>query len=206
MSKTRLSAVSVRGVLNHEYAGLDSPASGRRSSARRLIISLALLVLCAPVSARPPAGMAGEEYRHRIKFDRLTLADGLSQVSGNVILQDSRGFIWIGTQDGLNRYDGYSVEVFKRDPDDPDSLADNYILGLYEGRGICGSSPASRVSSTASTSAQSASGATFTIRTTQPASPSARSTRTLSTRTRAEPCGSEPATPASAGSIRRPAG
>ncbi len=116
----------------------------RWGAARRLIVSLALLALCAPASTGLPPGevapeggrreVRGEEYYHRIKFDRLTLADGLSQVSGNAILQDSKGFIWIGTQDGLNRHDGYRVEVFKHDPADPDSLAGNYILGLYQDR------------------------------------------------------------------------
>ena len=71
---------------------------------------------------------------HRIKFDQLSIAQGLSQGSGNAILQDSKGFIWIGTQDGLDRYDGYRVEVFKHDPSDPDSLADNFVAGLYEDR------------------------------------------------------------------------
>ncbi len=43
------------------------------------------------------------------------------------ILQDLRGFIWIGTQDGLNRYDGYEFMVYRHDPQDPHSLSDNQI-------------------------------------------------------------------------------
>ena len=70
----------------------------------------------------------------RIKFGRLSITEGLSQGSGNAILQDRRGFVWIGTQDGLNRYDGYGFEVFRHDPNDPNSLADNFVLWLYEDR------------------------------------------------------------------------
>ena len=69
---------------------------------------------------------------HRIRFDRLSIAQGLSQGSGLTIAQDSRGFIWIGTQDGLNRYDGKHVEVFRHDPDDPESLADNFITNVSQ--------------------------------------------------------------------------
>lgn len=74
--------------------------------------------------------VAGQD--HRIRFDHLSISEGLSQASGNSILQDSRGFMWFGTEDGLNRFDGYEIEVFRHDPDDPSSLADNYVSGLVE--------------------------------------------------------------------------
>ncbi len=76
-----------------------------------------------------PAALAQPE---KIKFDRLTIDRGLSQTSGNAILQDARGFLWIGTQDGLNRWDGYRFEVFKRDPGDPASLLDNFVSNLWQ--------------------------------------------------------------------------
>ncbi len=71
---------------------------------------------------------------HRIRFDRLSVEEGLSQGSANVVLQDSLGFVWIGTQDGLNRYDGYRVDVFRHDPSDPDSLPTNFVTSLLEDR------------------------------------------------------------------------
>ena len=43
-----------------------------------------------------------------VRFEQRTSEDGLSQNAGLNIFQDSRGYLWIGTQDGLNRYDGYS--------------------------------------------------------------------------------------------------
>lgn len=48
-----------------------------------------------------------------IRFDHLTVQDGLSQSAVTVIFQDKQGFMWFGTQDGLNRYDGYNFKVFK---------------------------------------------------------------------------------------------
>lgn len=51
----------------------------------------------------------------------LSVDDGLSQSMAYCILQDSRGFIWIGTQDGLNRYDGKTVKTYRHDPNLPGS-------------------------------------------------------------------------------------
>ncbi len=67
-----------------------------------------------------------------LKFYRLTTKSGLSQTVVNCIMKDSRGFMWFGTQDGLNRYDGYSFMIFRHDPDNANSLSDNYINCLYE--------------------------------------------------------------------------
>jgi len=67
-----------------------------------------------------------------IVFNHLTIEDGLSQSSVTCILQDRSGFMWFGTQDGLNRYDGYNIKVFKNDPGDSTSLTDNFIFSIYE--------------------------------------------------------------------------
>ncbi len=67
-----------------------------------------------------------------IKFDRISLEEGLSQSVINTILQDSKGFMWFGAQDGLNRYDGYEFKVYKNDPDNPGSLSVNFINVIYE--------------------------------------------------------------------------
>jgi ligand-binding sensor domain-containing protein/serine phosphatase RsbU (regulator of sigma subunit) len=65
-------------------------------------------------------------------FRHLTVNDGLSQGSVVSILQDSQGFMWFGTQDGLNRFDGYTFTVFKHSPTDPNSLNDNFIVTIAE--------------------------------------------------------------------------
>lgn len=67
-----------------------------------------------------------------VRFERVTIEDGLSQNAGLAIFQDSRGYLWIGTQDGLNRYDGYEFKIFKHDPDDPSSLSHNSIIAMGE--------------------------------------------------------------------------
>jgi ligand-binding sensor domain-containing protein/serine phosphatase RsbU (regulator of sigma subunit) len=69
-----------------------------------------------------------------ISFNHLTIEDGLSQGSVTCILQDRTGFMWFGTQDGLNRYDGYTVKIFKNDPGDSTSLSDNFIFSIHEDR------------------------------------------------------------------------
>lgn len=62
----------------------------------------------------------------------LNIRDGLSQNTVNDILQDRTGFMWFGTKDGLNRYDGSSFRKFKYDRADRQSIGNNYILALYE--------------------------------------------------------------------------
>lgn len=65
-----------------------------------------------------------------VKFDQIGLEQGLSQSSVFAIAQDKQGFMWFGTQDGLNRYDGYSMTVFKNNPVDSNSISDNAIWTL----------------------------------------------------------------------------
>ncbi|MCK5646543.1 MAG: response regulator [Anaerolineales bacterium] len=67
-----------------------------------------------------------------VQFERISLEQGLSQSVVNTILQDSMGFMWFGTQDGLNRYDGYDFKVYKNDPDNPGSISNNYVTAIYE--------------------------------------------------------------------------
>ena len=65
-----------------------------------------------------------------IRFERISAEQGLSQSVVLDILQDSQGFIWFGTQDGLNRYDGYEFVVYKHDPEDPNSLSNDLIQSI----------------------------------------------------------------------------
>lgn len=68
----------------------------------------------------------------QILFDAYTVDDGLSQNSVNSIFKDSRGFIWIGTEDGLNRYDGVTFKTFRPDIKNRFSIANNYIYSIIE--------------------------------------------------------------------------
>jgi ligand-binding sensor domain-containing protein/signal transduction histidine kinase len=67
-----------------------------------------------------------------LRFDHIGIEQGLSQSSVRVIFQDSRGLLWFGTEDGLNRYDGYTFKAYKPDPDAPYSLSDRWITSIVE--------------------------------------------------------------------------
>ncbi|GAB3665256.1 two-component regulator propeller domain-containing protein [Echinicola sediminis] len=67
-----------------------------------------------------------------ISFSHLTTEQGLSQNDVNAIAQDKNGFMWFGTHDGLNKYDGYSFKVFQANPGDSTALSSNLIFALAE--------------------------------------------------------------------------
>ena len=58
-----------------------------------------------------------------VRFEYLTIEDGLSQNAGLVIFQDSRGYLWIGMRDGLSQCKGYGFKSFWHDPDDPTTIS-----------------------------------------------------------------------------------
>ena len=67
-----------------------------------------------------------------LQFKHLTSDDGLSNSQVICILQDYRGFMWLGTYDGLNRYDGTNIVIYKNNPYDSGSISSNYAQTLYE--------------------------------------------------------------------------
>ena len=67
-----------------------------------------------------------------IRFDRLSLEQGLSQSTVMDVLQDRRGYVWLATEDGLNRYDGYSFRVYRHDPTDAASLPSSFVWDVEE--------------------------------------------------------------------------
>ncbi|WP_277466390.1 two-component regulator propeller domain-containing protein [Parabacteroides sp. PF5-6] len=81
-----------------------------------------LLCLCFGVEAVP------------FRFVHYDVSDGLSGNCVRSLAQDSRGFIWFGTDNGLNRFDGYAFKVFKTVAGDSTTLGSNYIYALYEDR------------------------------------------------------------------------
>ncbi len=87
-----------------------------------LFVVISIVIIPLPLQAQ----------RMAIEFDRITVEDGLSQSTIYCILQDSKGFMWFGTEDGLNRYDGYSFKVFNHDPNIRGSLSNNRVISMIE--------------------------------------------------------------------------
>ncbi len=69
-----------------------------------------------------------------IRFTRLSTDEGLSQTKVFQIIQDDQGFMWFGTQYGLNRYDGYTFKVFVHDPQNPNGLSGVVVEALFKDR------------------------------------------------------------------------
>ena len=87
------------------------------------LISIFLLLIV------PSFGMiqvSGQRH-DKLLFDNLSVKDGLSQLSVLAIFKDSEGYMWFGTRNGLNRYNGYVFDRFLYDQDDSLSISDNYI-------------------------------------------------------------------------------
>ena len=73
---------------------------------------------------------AGNKNFH---FRKIQVDEGLSENTVYCILQDSKGFMWFGTKDGLNRYDGSNFRVFRHSVLNPSSLGNNFIRSIAEG-------------------------------------------------------------------------
>jgi signal transduction histidine kinase/ligand-binding sensor domain-containing protein/DNA-binding response OmpR family regulator len=85
-----------------------------------------LLLLCA--------GYFGYAQSGNLKFAHIGTEVGLSQNNVTCILRDRQGFMWFGTRDGLNHYDGYDFDVYKNIPDDTGSLSSNFVTSIIEDR------------------------------------------------------------------------
>jgi len=69
---------------------------------------------------------------HPFKYEHITEQNGLSHSCISCIIQDSKGFIWIGTENGLNKYDRYTMKEYIHEPGNPHSLSSNFIRALYQ--------------------------------------------------------------------------
>jgi len=99
---------------------------GRTSFAKYLLPVCILFCLAwsRNVEAQAPA----------LKFKQIAIEQGLSNSWVEAIYQDSRGFMWFGTRDGLNRYDGQQIKVYRNDVKDTNTISDSYIHCIYEDR------------------------------------------------------------------------
>ena len=110
------------------YGDREMKKSPRRSALR---LTALLLCLAAPVRANSDP----RPVPHYVRYDQLevfTSESGLSQNTVRCILQDRKGFLWFGTDDGLNRFDGYQFRVFRQRPDIPVGLPHNRVTALHE--------------------------------------------------------------------------
>jgi len=85
---------------------------------------LLLLLLCFTATGQ----------QQSLKFEHLDINAGLSQNNVLCVLQDSRGFLWFGTRDGLNKYDGYQITIYRNDPKNKSSISNNFISDIIEDR------------------------------------------------------------------------
>ena len=84
-------------------------------------------------------GMLPAIHAQQYYFKHYQVENGLSNNSVSSSLQDKNGFLWFGTINGLNRFDGYSFKVFRHNPEDSTSIGSNFIRCLYEDKkGCCG--------------------------------------------------------------------
>lgn len=104
----------------------------------RFIILLAILVINNLVSFVAIANLQDYRYQKAFKVQRLSLSDGLSQSVVNDVIQDSDGYVWLATEDGLNRFDSYEFKTFRHDHRNNKSLHENWVISLIEepGHGI----------------------------------------------------------------------
>jgi PAS domain S-box-containing protein len=96
------------------------------------------LLLCVnsrviyPLETKKTGDIMWTNFRFPTRFGHISVEDGLSQSSVMCIFQDSKGFMWFGTEDGLNRYDGYNFTIYRSDPGNPYSPNNNRIFDIYE--------------------------------------------------------------------------
>ena len=71
-------------------------------------------------------------FSQNMLFTNLSVKDGLSNNKISTVIQDKKGFLWFGTEDGLNRFDGYNFKVYRNNPSDSNSISNNNIWSLME--------------------------------------------------------------------------
>ncbi|MCB9291722.1 MAG: hypothetical protein H6559_01115 [Lewinellaceae bacterium] len=87
--------------------------------------------LLSQISTAPNQPEASGHHQ-KDAIERFTIEQGLSDNTVNACFQDRTGYLWFGTNDGLNRYDGYSFTVYKHQPGNPNSISNNKINALLE--------------------------------------------------------------------------
>lgn len=94
------------------------------------LAGVAILPLCTLLVFTPQ--LSAQE--HDLKFEQFSIEDGLSHSKVNCIFQDARGFLWLGTNDGLNQFDGNEFTVYRWKPDDPKGLSAQLVRAVMQDR------------------------------------------------------------------------
>ncbi len=95
---------------------------------------LLLILLFTWITALPAHILAASTKAPDLQFERLSIAEGLSQSTAKYILQDRRGFIWISTRDGLNKYDGKNFTCYQPESGNPHSISSEFCTAICETR------------------------------------------------------------------------
>lgn len=106
----------------------DDRATGRSGSGWWIAVVLAWALLATPPAAAEPT------FESVPRFDRLSVEDGLSHSTVWTALQDTDGFMWFGTEAGLNRFDGYDFKTYKHDRLAPSTLSASGVMALVQDR------------------------------------------------------------------------
>lgn len=96
--------------------------------ASSMVLSVAAM---AAESKTVPIDTPPQIMHANVRFNHIGLREGLAQSSVEALLQDKTGYIWIGTQDGLQLYDGYRFKTFRHTQKNPKSIANNFVTDLY---------------------------------------------------------------------------
>ncbi len=95
-----------------------------KESSRFQVATIVLFCFCINV-------LGSDKFKNRT-FENISVNNGLSNNAIFCIFQDSKGFIWFGTEDGLNRYDGYTIKHYRSNPTDLNSLSNHKVLAIIE--------------------------------------------------------------------------
>src|SRR5215470_6687933 len=91
-----------------------------------------LLILALASGAVLAAETAPQQAARPLYFEHLTVREGLSHNTVMSIMQDSQGYLWLATESGLDRYDGYSIREYRRQRGDDSALASDYVWTIAE--------------------------------------------------------------------------
>tara|TARA_B100000809_G_scaffold43630_2_gene37910 strand:+ start:49078 stop:53193 length:4116 start_codon:yes stop_codon:yes gene_type:complete len=97
-----------------------------------MFVRFILFFILGTFLINPIFGQKEYNASNNLKFKHFSTSDGLSQSSVIAIHQDNKGYIWIGTRDGLNKYDGTRFTSFRHNSDNPQSLSHSWITKIFE--------------------------------------------------------------------------